>query len=623
METAQLLKDKENYDPSKINNKILFNDHRIIHAWWDIILKNDKIKGWSKEDVYNAHKLIAKEIVKRSFEHDTPLSSTLFNEPRDNKTKKDMIFLPSILKAFNDDIIICEDFISLVGGACTNGKTMEDLNILIKCPEPKAKSPLGIATKFRLAKALSGMGIKENRAEFLYDDFAGPFNSHIHLYDLVLKLKPKKELHQMNAELTQSVTPFSFVTQPKPLHGRFKEEIYSPETVVEVIEGLKNWRESLPDGVFVEQQFDGIRCQVHKLNDKIIIWDEEKKDITNKLPSLVSELKKINHNFITEGELELWKTGKHQNREDTATTLKEKEISIEEPNLLISLYDLMWIDEKDIHFLDFKDRLSMIQSNFSTTKRIKLSVPKLVKSLDDLKEKVSEAAKLPGSEGAMIKMSDYKYPLKLHTSQMIKFKNEFSINVEIIEVHDIKDSNSKNYLTAVKQGKKLIPCGKTYDTNIKAEVGDVIRVIFVELSKYIDSKTKQTWYNFWSPRVIEKVKQVDDITIADKLVSNSSGQITEKKFPTRYKNLLEEESYINEFINSALLWETEEFDFALSQGWIKEPLIPEKLSSDGSKEIRNSNNFILKKEVFDRAVICLRDSNNKIETEKKVCLVEG
>jgi len=541
----------------------------------------------------------------------------------DKVSKGPKIFLPSILKAFTGDFMITEDFISVVGGLCNHGSTSGDIDILIKAPEPKSeKSPLGMATKFRIARTLARIGIPEKRIQFLYDNFSGPFTSHVHCYDLVLRLKPKRELHEMSEELAKAVTPFSFVTQPKPLHGRFKEEIYSPETVAEIIESLRGWKDALVEGILVEKKFDGTRCQIHKLGEKVIIWTEEKTDITNKLPSLVKEFKKISHNFITEGELELWKNGKHQNRADTAGSIHEKEVSKEEPGLIFNLYDLLFLNGKDIHSLDFKERSSILRRNFSSSKKINLSIPKLVKSLDDLKKKVIEASKMPGSEGAMIKMSDYKYPLKPHTSQMIKLKNEFSINVQIVEVHDVKGSKAKNYLTAIKEGQKLIPCGRTYNTNIQAGIGDALKIVFVELSKYIDPNTKETWYNFWSPRVVNKAITADSLKTANSLVEKSGGQIQEKVFPSRYKNLLEEESYIQEFLNNALLWDTEEFDFALANGWINKSLIPATLAIGGTEEIKNDDKFLLKKQMLNKAIICLRDNENKIKTEKTVCLVE-
>jgi len=336
----------------------------------------------------------------------------------------------------------------------------------------------------------------------------------------------------------------------------------------------------------------------------------------------VAALQKTKHDFVAEFELELWLNKKHQNRADTAAIIHVKGISPDEKGTVVTFYDLLWLNGQDIHNEDFGTRSQQLGAKIITSDKIKVSSAKIVKTIDGLKQAVKKAADIPGSEGAMIKMYDYKYPLTAHTSQMIKFKTEFSINVEVVEAHDVKGSKAKNYLTAIRDGSILVPCGRTYNTDIITSVGDAISVVFVELSKYIDPDTKKVWYNFWSPRVTAKAKKADSVRIAEELVKKSGGQVAEKHFPTRYKGLLNEDSYITEFLNKAILWDTEEFDFSLQNGWVSELMIPEQLATEGSTEIRNTNNFILKKSLADKAIICLRDENNQIKLQKHVCLVE-
>ena len=631
MESTLLLKDKETYDPSKVSVKVLLDDHKQTHVWWTSIRSGTKVKGWSQEDVYNAHKLIVGEMRRRGLKHKTPLllsNSLKYSQPitaseRDGEAKGEMILLPSILKAFDGDFMICEDFVTVVGGLCTHGKTRGDIDILLKCKEPRDdSSPLGMATKFRIARALAGQNIMENRIEFLYDDFSGPFTSHVHLYDLVLRLKGKRELEEMSlAMLEKSVTPFRFVTQPKPLHGRFKEQIYSPETVAEVINANPKWKEALPNGIIVEKKFDGFRVQVHKVGKKIRILTEEDNDVTDKIPSLVSEIKKINHDFVAEGEVEHWMDGVHQNRADTTAIIHVKGVSPHEKHTILNFYDILWLDGKDIHAIPFKERIPSLMNIGLSTSRLKVSKVKFVKTLEALKSEVIKVSKLPGSEGALIKMADYIYPLKPNTSQMIKFKNELSIDVNVVEVHDVKGTKAKNYLTSISDRGKNIPMGRTYNTNIIASVGDKIRVVFVELSKYIDPGTKEIWFNFWSPRVVDKASKSDSLKTTENLVKKSGGQVEEKRFPSRYKNLLEEEEYQDDFLKLATLEESEEFEFALSQGWVSESMIPAQLAKTAHDEIRNIDKFIIKKDFQNKSIICLRDKENKIKAEKLIGLV--
>ena len=117
LETANLLKDKANYNPSKLDNKGLINDHAQAHVFWNSIRSGTKIKGWSQEDVYNAHKLIVGEMRRRGIKHSTPLllsSGLAFDPPirsseRDGEAMGDMLFLPSVVKSFTGDFMICRE----------------------------------------------------------------------------------------------------------------------------------------------------------------------------------------------------------------------------------------------------------------------------------------------------------------------------------------------------------------------------------------------------------------------------------------------------------------------------------------------------------------------------------
>lgn len=633
MTTSNLLKEKTSYDPSKLENKVLLDDHRITHAWWSTILRGTKIKGWSKEDVYNAHQLIAKEIEKRGYKHNSPLPETLdelsYDQPfpawkRDGEDgiKGDELELNNILNAFEGDMMLSEDFVSIVGGLCNHGQTKGDIDILIKAPEPHEEgAPEGMATKFRISRALAKLGIPEERIQYLYDDFHGPFTSHVHLFDLVLKLKPKA-LHEMQEELAKKqITPFKFFIQPKPVHGRYKEEVYSPDTVVEVIKNLKRWNDQLPNGIFVERKFDGVRCQVHKVNKTIKIITEDGGDLTNKIPTLRNQFLKIPHNFVAEFELELWLDNKHQSRSDTAGEIHLKGISKNESSMIANLYDCLWFDDKDIHSLEFSERVQFL-SKLGEDKNIKQSEKRLVKNFDELKKTVNYFSKIEGSEGAMLKLPFYKYPLEHNTYEMMKFKNEFSLNVEVVEKHDVKESNSFNYLTIVRDGKEKIPAGRTYNTLINIPVGGFLKVAFVNLNKYTDSKTGKVWFNMWAPRPLEKANSVDSIETAEKISIKSGGEISSKSFPSRYENLDFNEDRISDFKRSCIIENSEEFNYSLYNNWIsKEEFIPEILST--ADVIRNRSNFILRRDLSDSSLVLLRDQNNKIKKEVVVELMKN
>lgn len=74
--------------------------------------------------------------------------------------------------------------------------------------------------------------------------------------------------------------------------------------------------------------------------------------------------------------------------------------------------------------------------------------------------------------------------------------------------------------------------GKTFTTKIKAKVGEILKIAFVDINQYTDPKTGRVWYNYWSPRVIgKKIGKTTSLPQLKKMVSETSGQIGVKKLP--------------------------------------------------------------------------------------------
>jgi len=66
------IKDVDTYDPAKIDDRVLLDDHRITHAWWST-LQSGKPLVHDKPTVKALHDAIAREIEKRGMNHNTPL----------------------------------------------------------------------------------------------------------------------------------------------------------------------------------------------------------------------------------------------------------------------------------------------------------------------------------------------------------------------------------------------------------------------------------------------------------------------------------------------------------------------------------------------------------------------
>jgi DNA ligase-1 len=78
----------------------------------------------------------------------------------------------------------------------------------------------------------------------------------------------------------------------------------SPEPTAEAIV------ERLGDSIWVEEKYDGIRCQVHKEGERVEFYSRELRRITGQFPDVAGRVRKMPADFIADGELLAWQNGR-------------------------------------------------------------------------------------------------------------------------------------------------------------------------------------------------------------------------------------------------------------------------------------------------------------------------
>ena len=193
----------------------------------------------------------------------------------------------------------------------------------------------------------------------------------------------------------------------------------------------------------------------------------------------------------------------------------------------------------DIHDLPFSDRIKYLDK-IPESKHVKKGEKILCHSEAEARKAIEKQSKGEGSEGAYLKKADFKYELDGETLNNIKFKNEISLDAIVLKKNKVaKTEKTFYYHCGLKSDFDLVYCGKTFNTNIDAKVGDILKVIFVDISGYTDPTTKKRWCNWWAPRVSmlrEDKKAPDSIDTAWKMVKATTGRFEEKPMPD-IKNL--------------------------------------------------------------------------------------
>lgn len=488
----------------------------------------------------------------------------------------EVIRLDEILPYFKD-FYTSKPFIYLVGGLCNHPKkgTRGDIDILIREQKPRGNERMPLL--FRIYR----MFPKElwHRIQILWsDDDFGPFTNYIPLYNNLLERSPDKDIILMSKDdyiqntgdyqefrvdseiqfeqtdvlrtskeeikkaaaesKKRGIKPFRFFEMLKGIAGYRKQEIYS-------VEGLKDVLKPQDYPYEVDEKYDGMRVQIHKRGDSVKILSIDGKNHTKKLKDMVEEILEWDHDLVLDAEITGWtkgyRKGDHLGRSDVAGFIHAREPIPKDVHLFANIFDILYRDGKDLHTLPLADRRALLEK-LSNKDNLKIIPMRVAKNWTEMKKAVAWASKFPGSEGAMIKSFMSAYPLGGQTAKWIKFKKEADLDAEVVAVHKVKGTEAWNYLSVIRSSRgDAIPVGRTYNTKIKAKVGDIIRVAFVNLNQYTDPKTDQVWFNWWAPRVIEKredKKKPDNDLTALRIFEQTDGEFGEKPFPKRYKEVL-------------------------------------------------------------------------------------
>ncbi len=97
--------------------------------------------------------------------------------------------------------------------------------------------------------------------------------------------------------------------------------------------------------VWLEEKYDGIRCQIHKQGERVELYSRDLKRITNQFPDLARAAQKLPGDFIGDGELLAWRDGRALPFADLQKRLGRKGDDFflgDEIPVSISLYDLLW-----------------------------------------------------------------------------------------------------------------------------------------------------------------------------------------------------------------------------------------------------------------------------------------
>ena len=107
----------------------------------------------------------------------------------------------------------------------------------------------------------------------------------------------------------------------------------------------------LGDPVWLEEKYDGIRCQIHKRDTEVALFSRDLRNITTQFPELADAARRCPADFIGDGELLAWRDGRALPFAELQRRLGRQGDDFflgSEVPVSLWLYDLLWIDGHDL-----------------------------------------------------------------------------------------------------------------------------------------------------------------------------------------------------------------------------------------------------------------------------------
>ena len=338
-------------------------------------------------------------------------------------------------------------------------------------------------------------------------------------------------LQRASEKTTKALAPGDRFRPMKPRGGANVGEFS------EVAVAVKNWAlkalsEKVP--IVVEPKWNGYRAIAGRKKDgAAFLWFEDSKDDRTKiLPSLAKTLAGVPGEFTLDSELlDHGADGKVLPRASLARFTGNVDPQ-DDSRTMLHTFRLMYWDRAGGDLMGQTEaenrpvlrRFIAFAEEHGAKGRLVVTEARLAKDVDSLVSAIQWARKVEGSEGAMLKRLDAKYSLAGESGAWAKIKTIRRVNALVVHRERVAGSeNTWVYVCAVGpissdagfaenesikvNGTPYAIIGRTGNTNVQAEPGQIIQASFFELK--VDKKPGARRIRWFGPPRVELLR--DDL----------------------------------------------------------------------------------------------------------------
>ncbi|HET9847338.1 MAG TPA: ATP-dependent DNA ligase [Candidatus Dormibacteraeota bacterium] len=246
---------------------------------------------------------------------------------------------------------------------------------------------------------------------------------------------------------------------------------------------------------WVEDKYDGIRGQLHKEGDRVVLYSRDLNDVTAAFPEVVAAAGRLPHDVLLDGELLAYRDGVVRPFFELQHRLGRKVVSdqlLADVPVTFVGFDLLYLDGRNLLTEPLRERRRLLEE---------LNLPPpfmlayLIQALDAAElDRIFDAARARNNEGLMVKDPDSRYTPGRRGLGWLKLKKALAtLDVVVTGVewgHGKRKGVLSDYTFAVydESSDRLVNIGKAYSGLTDAEI--------VQMTEYFKSITLKDYGRF-------------------------------------------------------------------------------------------------------------------------------
>lgn len=240
--------------------------------------------------------------------------------------------------------------------------------------------------------------------------------------------------------------------------------------------------EGVPTRLHVEDKYDGIRCQLHKVGDRVSLFSRDLQDLTATFPEIVDAARLLASDVILDGELVAMDEGR-----PAPFALLQRRLGRRSEDLFLGseipvefvAFDLLWKDAVTGIDQPLRERRAGLEG-LAFPRGLRMAPVRFLDSADAV-DAAFEAARSAGNEGLMLKDPESPYTPGRRGGAWIKLKKaQATLDCVIVAAelgHGRRREVLSDYTFAIQEspGGRLLTIGKAYTGLTDAEIRELTR----------------------------------------------------------------------------------------------------------------------------------------------------